>query len=95
MKVICVDGSMIECEQFRALDEGVLLFDNPPEEDEEEGRLDAAGFIPHSSLRYVLPDSAFSEQSEQGEQSVGDLPQQQPTGQWGAEQTPAQQEHQQ
>ena len=61
MKAICTDGTIVECDRFRAIDEGVLLFDDP-EEIEEEGGEDveiseeAAGFIPLRELLYVLPD---------------------------------------
>lgn len=57
--VICKDGTMIRCRDFRATDSGVLFFQETsgenPDDDEEEDRA-ADGFIPVTELRFVLPD---------------------------------------
>ena len=55
MKVVCLDGTIVECDRFRAIDEGVLLFDDQSTGDDEEDE-EATGFIPRESLRFVLPD---------------------------------------
>lgn len=77
MKVICVDGTCISCNKFRAIDGGVLLFaDEPTDEsgaDEDEER-EASGFVPYEELRYVLPEgvpfnSPVSESEPTGTQS--------------------------
>ena len=71
MKVICLDGTTIECERFRAIDEGVLIFD--AETGEETEADEATGFVPHSELRYVLPDRAqpTSPEQEAPQQQLG------------------------
>lgn len=68
MKVICTDGTAITCESFRAVDSGVLLFDEPESErdDEEAG---AIGFVPITELRYVLPDEVQPGQQPAGAQA--------------------------
>lgn len=65
---------MIECASFRAIDGGVLLFDESAEEseDEDEDR-EAVGFIPHHQLRFVLSE-------ELNEQLAPTQPQQQQQG---------------
>lgn len=57
MYIICTDGTTIECHSFRAIDTGVLLFD---EDDEEQAN--AIGFVPMASLQYVLPDEIVEQQ---------------------------------
>lgn len=38
MKVICTDGTSIQCDRFRAIDSGILLFEDPqPDEASPEG----------------------------------------------------------
>lgn len=56
MKIFCTDGTTVECSSFRAVDAGILLFDEEP--DDEEGHGEATGFVPITQLRYVLPDDA-------------------------------------
>lgn len=57
MKVICKDGTTFQCQRFRAIDSGVLLFENQPQGDtEEEDAEEASGFIPITELKYILPD---------------------------------------
>lgn len=55
MLVVCKDGTTIPCQQFRAIDSGVLLFDDAPDGDDDESP-EATGFVPVTELRYVLPD---------------------------------------
>lgn len=89
MKVICADGSIIDCDRFKATDEGVLIFDQDQEETEKN--VEATGFVPHGSLRYILPESAVEGQAQAVSQSVGigaDYP---GTGQWVQDQVPSQQ----
>ena len=57
MQAVCTDGTIIECDRFRAIDDGVLLFDQGSGESNEEESEEATGFIPLQSLRFVLPDS--------------------------------------
>lgn len=48
LTVVCKDGTTVACENFTAIDSGVLLT-----EDLERERV--VGFVPHGQLRYVLP----------------------------------------
>src|SRR6056297_108600 len=48
MLVFIDDGPTVECENFKAIDAGVLLF-------EDVKRTHVVGFVPHSELRFVLP----------------------------------------
>lgn len=63
MHIICKDGTTIQCQDFEAVDSGVLFYqetpgprEGTPEEDEEEERERASGFVPVTELRFVLPD---------------------------------------
>lgn len=56
MKIYCSDGTTVDCAAFRALDSGILLFDEEPEGDEAHD--EATGFVPITQLQYVLPDDA-------------------------------------
>lgn len=70
MKVVCNDGTIFECDRFRAVDSGVLLFgeqesrsqgdeaetDEKETEAEEEVEQEAMGFVPVQSVRYVVSD---------------------------------------
>ena len=80
MQVICKDGTRIHCQDFEATDSGVLFFQERSEEngDEQEAdeRRSAAGFIPVTELRFVLPDEmarqqAMSQQSNYPQQGHG------------------------
>lgn len=84
MKVICADGSVIDCDRFQATEEGVLIFNQTKEE--TESNVEANGFIPHGSLRYVLPESAIEEQT-QAVNMGAEIP---GTGQWVQDQVPSQ-----
>jgi len=60
VQVICKDGTRIHCRDFKATDSGVLFFQDAPgeesdEEQDEEERGSADGFIPVTELRFVLP----------------------------------------
>ena len=57
MHIVCTDGMTVQCDSFRAIDSGVLLFTKDDEE-----REDAIGFVPMRSLQYVLPADAFAQQ---------------------------------
>lgn len=56
MQIFCTDGTTVECTSFRAVDSGILLFDEEPEDESEHG--EATGFVPITQLKYVLPDDA-------------------------------------
>lgn len=63
MRVVCQDGTIFECEWFRAIDSGVLLFQESPEETEADADAEpaelvqeAAGFVPLQQVRYVLSE---------------------------------------
>lgn len=94
MQVICTDGTVLECERFKAIDSGVLLFgergrrttqqpegEAADEEDTEESEQadEAFGFVPLHSVRYVLPEGAMGPQATR-------QPAPQPTS--GAQQSP-------
>lgn len=53
MKVLCTDGTAIDCDDFRAVESGVVLLD------EQVG--DAIGFVPSHRVEYVLPDALVGE----------------------------------
>jgi hypothetical protein len=48
LTVVCTDGTMIGCENFKAIDSGVLLT-----EDLKKNRV--FGFVNHDEVRFVLP----------------------------------------
>ncbi len=82
MRVYLKDGTTIECEEFRAIDAGVLLFgpdesEDESAEDEDDDQLLANGFIPLSELTAVLSEE-YIQQVEGAQQAP---PQQQPPGQ--------------
>jgi predicted flap endonuclease-1-like 5' DNA nuclease len=54
MKAICTDGTEIECENFRAIDSGVLLT-------KDRKRNKVIGFVPNGDLRYVVPEDTETE----------------------------------
>lgn len=64
MQIVCKDGTTIPCRDFEAIDSGVLLFQETADrqesesedEEEEERERSAAGFVPITELRFVLPD---------------------------------------
>lgn len=76
VQVVCKDGTTIQCQHFRAIDSGVLLFeesDDSQAESEDEAEREATGFVPITELRFVLPDEAMQragahrpEQAERG-----------------------------
>ncbi len=90
MQVVCLDGTVIHCDKFRAIDAGVLTFEGAAGgEDEEE----AIGFVPHEELRYVLPEDVQPGTPVGAQQQATPAPQ--GTGQWVQGQPAQQQEHQQ
>lgn len=68
MQIICTDGTTIQCDEFEAIDSGVLFFQETAprqeaaeEDDDEDAEPDdiqqrASGFIPLTQLQFVLPD---------------------------------------
>jgi predicted flap endonuclease-1-like 5' DNA nuclease len=60
MLVFTADGPTVECANFKAIDEGVLLF-------EDEKRKRVVGFVPHSELRFVLPGDVGVEYRDERE----------------------------
>jgi len=62
MQVVCTDGTAIQCSDFEAIDSGVLLYQESgretrdDEEVGEESERRAAGFVPITELRFVVPD---------------------------------------
>lgn len=100
MKVVCKDGTTIQCQQFRAIDSGVLLFEESPgddSDDEEEEGVEATGFVPIGELKYVLPDRVTpgpqGQQAGRAESAPGQRPAQggQLPGPAGAQGAPRQQ----
>lgn len=90
MQVVCLDGTTIECGRFKAIDEGVLLFEDAAEDsdDDDEAESDEAiGFIPMGELRFVLPEEVEYEPTG-GQQQPS---QQQPPQQQMQQQPPQQQ----
>ncbi|PSP72990.1 hypothetical protein BRC86_11005 [Halobacteriales archaeon QS_3_64_16] len=66
MKAICADGTEIECENFRAIDSGVLLT-------KDRKRNKVIGFVPNSDLRYVVPEDTETEHRRETEsRTAGD-----------------------
>jgi hypothetical protein len=49
MKAICTDGTTVDCQSYKPLDTGVVLF-----EDENQERQRA--FVPINALQYIIPD---------------------------------------
>jgi hypothetical protein len=49
MRVVLTDGSELRCENFKAIDPGVLLT-------KDKKRKKVIGFVPHGEVRYVVPD---------------------------------------
>lgn len=64
MQVICIDGTVLQCERFEAIDSGVLLFGESrrseagetEDEEETEPNEEANAFVPLHQLRFVLPE---------------------------------------
>lgn len=69
MKLFCTDGTTVECTTFRALDSGVLIFQDE-EPDDDPGHEEADGFVPITQLQYVLPDEALPGQATGGRQQT-------------------------
>lgn len=97
MQAVCTDGTIIECDRFRAIDDGVLLFDEESGEADEEKSEEATGFIPLQSLRFVLPDSVDyrtnSGVGRAGPQGQYDAPPQRGPVQQSPDRPPQQQPH--
>ena len=74
MHVICTDGTTIQCQDFEAIDSGVLFYQETPgrrgtegdREDAEDAESDSAsGFVPITELRFVLPDEMIQQMGGQ------------------------------
>jgi hypothetical protein len=75
VQVICKDGTTIQCQDFEAIDSGVLFYQDRPgrreattaedEEAEEEMHERASGFVPITELRFVLSDEMVQQQAAQ------------------------------
>jgi len=70
--IICNDGTTIQCQDFEAIDSGVLFFQEmrgrrttDEEDDEEDEEESASGFVPITELRFVLPDEMVQGQAAQ------------------------------
>lgn len=73
MKVFCTDGTTVECEAFRALDAGILLFEEEPGGDEAHD--EATGFVPLTQIKYVLPEGVQPGPGQRlGEQQAETMP---------------------
>jgi len=106
VQIICKDGTTIQCDDFEAIDSGVLFFQEPTarasegeeeEEEEEAEERKADGFVPITELHFVLPDEMVQQTPQQTgvpEQGRGaGTPQGAPTQQGGGR--PQQQQMQQ
>jgi len=84
MQIICKDGTTIPCDDFEAIDSGVLFYQEIPshqqtreegdegeeEEQEEEAEYEdrASGFVPSAELHFVLPDQMVQQPPQQAAQ---------------------------
>lgn len=76
MQVVCKDGTAIQCNDFEAIDSGVLLYQErsrreartDEEEEEEEAERRATGFVPITELKFVVPDELLG--GARGQQTV-------------------------
>lgn len=92
MQIICKSGTTIQCEDFEAVDSGVLFYQKEPkrsqsgEDDEEEEEAEdmtdrASGFVPITEVQYVLPDAMVQQQQQPGVAQQQRTPQQHPQAQ--------------
>lgn len=51
MRVVCEDGTELECKSIEAAEHGVILY-------ERKGQDESIGYIPTKNLKYVLPDGS-------------------------------------
>lgn len=56
MRAICVDGTEVECGNFKAVNEGVVLT-------ADAKRKTVIGFVPTANLSYILPDDVAAERT--------------------------------
>ena len=56
MRAICTDGTEVECGNFKAVTEGVVLT-------ADEKRKTVIGFVPTANLSYILPDDVAAERT--------------------------------
>lgn len=87
MQIICKDGTTIPCDEFEAIDSGVLFYQQTPshrqtgdegeaEEDQQEAEREnrASGFVPSAELHFVLPDEMVQEPPRQAAQQQSQMP---------------------
>jgi predicted flap endonuclease-1-like 5' DNA nuclease len=68
MRAICVDGTEVECGNFKAVDGGVVLT-------ADEKRKTVVGFVPTANLSYILPDDVAAERTATaGESEAASVP---------------------
>jgi hypothetical protein len=73
MIAFCEDGMTVQCEGYKSIKKGVVLF-------RDEDRDEVIGFISHDELKYIVPDQAYphavqangdeTEEGEEGEITV-------------------------
>ena len=92
MQVICLDGTVLQCQRFEAIDSGVLLFEeqrrreageDEDEEEEAEVAEEATAFVPLHQLRFVLPENVQPPGvggQPMGQTTTQSVPQAPPTG---------------
>jgi len=76
MQVVCKDGTVIRCQDFEAIDSGVLLYQEQSrregrageESEEREEERKATGFVPITELKFVVPDELLG--GARGQQAV-------------------------
>ncbi|WP_415383473.1 hypothetical protein [Halosimplex sp. TS25] len=91
MHVICKDGTAIQCNDFEAVDSGVLLYQeqgrretrSEDEEEAEEEERRATGFVPITELKFVLPDELVGGQQTAATERARGTPPGAPTGPGG------------
>jgi predicted flap endonuclease-1-like 5' DNA nuclease len=57
MKILCEDGLVLDCTDFKAIDTGVIVIGG----EEDQG---AVGYVPNERVEYVLPDEVVEVEHE-------------------------------
>jgi len=59
MQVFCTDGTVFPCRSYQLTEQGVKLYEQPLDPDDERysGDPEQVGFVPHERLLYILPDN--------------------------------------
>lgn len=50
MQVVCIDGTVIQCDSFQAKNKGLML------KEKHQKQPETIGFVPFDRLMYVVPD---------------------------------------